>query len=195
MIQFGPLKNTWSMRFESKHLYFKRIFQSTKNSINLLFTFAQRHQQLQSIYNFKSSRIVGKGVEITCCKPLNIKIYNTEIRNILAEFKDYFLLPKVKIMGLIYKPGMCVVVGFRENYPIFANIILILSKSDSVIFLSRVFESTLNFHIRGFILKKCIALKIIRYHEFIYSYPFPIYKYKNDFICIPKYFLCDTSSS
>jgi hypothetical protein len=44
---FGPLKNCWVMRFESKHSYFKRVQHSIHNTINTSKSLAQRHQYFQ----------------------------------------------------------------------------------------------------------------------------------------------------
>lgn len=45
--RFGPLVRHWTMRYEAKHSYFKRLAQSIGNFINLPYTLVMRHQQLQ----------------------------------------------------------------------------------------------------------------------------------------------------
>ena len=44
---YGPPKFYSTMRFESKHSYFKHVIQATHNRINLLKSLAERHQRLQ----------------------------------------------------------------------------------------------------------------------------------------------------
>lgn len=46
--EVGPLKHLWSMRFEAKHQYFKKVAVSIKNFKNLTFSLANRHQLKQS---------------------------------------------------------------------------------------------------------------------------------------------------
>lgn len=51
---FGPLLDLWTMRFESKHNFFKRIVSDSKNTKNILKTLANRHQLMQT-YVLESS--------------------------------------------------------------------------------------------------------------------------------------------
>ncbi|XP_034248962.1 uncharacterized protein LOC117649887 [Thrips palmi] len=44
---FGPLLKCWTMRYESKHSYFKRIARVVRCFKNILFTFAMKHELLQ----------------------------------------------------------------------------------------------------------------------------------------------------
>ncbi|XP_031329105.1 uncharacterized protein LOC116160105 [Photinus pyralis] len=46
--KFGPLKHLWTLRFESKHLYFKNVLKHSPNFKNVLHTLSERHQLLQS---------------------------------------------------------------------------------------------------------------------------------------------------
>ena len=46
----GPLSRFWSMRFESKHSYFKDIARRVKCFINIPKTLASHHQQLMCYY-------------------------------------------------------------------------------------------------------------------------------------------------
>ena len=45
IIQLGPLKQFWCMRFEGKHSYFKTVARTTGNFVNAPLTLAKRHQQ------------------------------------------------------------------------------------------------------------------------------------------------------
>ena len=47
-MKFGPLSRLWTMRYEAKHKYFKSLVSSVKNFINLPYTLACRHQQLEA---------------------------------------------------------------------------------------------------------------------------------------------------
>ena len=52
--RFGPLRQHWTMRFEAKHSYFKKITQSVGNFINLPYTLAMRHQKLQCYHRMNN---------------------------------------------------------------------------------------------------------------------------------------------
>lgn len=43
---FGPLVHLWTMRFEGKHRFFKRVMHDTQNFKNVLKTLANRHQSM-----------------------------------------------------------------------------------------------------------------------------------------------------
>uniref|UniRef100_A0A1X7TV16 Uncharacterized protein n=1 Tax=Amphimedon queenslandica TaxID=400682 RepID=A0A1X7TV16_AMPQE len=47
---YGPLSQLWTMRFEAKHQYFKKLTQRTLNYINLPKTLSERHQFIQIYY-------------------------------------------------------------------------------------------------------------------------------------------------
>lgn len=46
-LRYGPLVRHWTMRYEAKHSYFKKLSQSIGNFINLPHTLAMRHQYFQ----------------------------------------------------------------------------------------------------------------------------------------------------
>lgn len=48
ILKFGPLIRLWTLRFESKHCYFKDCTRKLHNFIHLSKTLAERHQLLQS---------------------------------------------------------------------------------------------------------------------------------------------------
>ena len=47
------------MRYEAKHSYFKKLAQSIGNFINLPYTLAMRHQQLQCYLNVNTNDMPG----------------------------------------------------------------------------------------------------------------------------------------
>ena len=50
---FGPLDHLWTMRFEGKHRFFKRVIHNTHNFKNVLKTLATRHQHMMA-YHFSA---------------------------------------------------------------------------------------------------------------------------------------------
>lgn len=101
ILEFGPLISFWSMRFEAKHLYFKRVSQSIKNNINLPYSLSKRHQQLQCYYNFDSLRTVGSSDKITCAKPIDVNSYPLEVAELLEDYKHFYVVTNAKINGLL----------------------------------------------------------------------------------------------
>ncbi len=60
----GPLVCHWTMRFEAKHCYFKRIANRLGNFKNISYTLAARHQQLQCYLSIDKSTIDGPALEV-----------------------------------------------------------------------------------------------------------------------------------
>lgn len=50
LLRYGPLRQQWTMRFEAKHSYFKKLTQNIGNFINLPYTLALRHEKYQCYY-------------------------------------------------------------------------------------------------------------------------------------------------
>lgn len=49
MFQFGPLKHVWTLRFESKHNYFKNVAESVRNFKNVHMMLAEKPEFLQAL--------------------------------------------------------------------------------------------------------------------------------------------------
>jgi len=62
--RFGPLSRHWTLRYEAKHNYFKKLSQSIGNFINLPWTLAKRHQRLQCYYQASKSSIIESDTEV-----------------------------------------------------------------------------------------------------------------------------------
>lgn len=52
--RFGPLVRFWTMRYEAKHSYFKRLSQHIGNYKNLSLTLSKRHQLLNCYYRLSN---------------------------------------------------------------------------------------------------------------------------------------------
>lgn len=47
---YGPLLELWTMRFEAKHSFFKKVVHDTHNWKNVLLTLSSKHQQMMAYY-------------------------------------------------------------------------------------------------------------------------------------------------
>lgn len=63
IIQFGPLIRLWTLRFESKHTYFKQCLKKLRNFKNPCSTLAERHQLLQAFLSAGTFFPPGVSVE------------------------------------------------------------------------------------------------------------------------------------
>lgn len=84
--RYGPLKHHWTMRYESKHSYFKQIANSLGNYINICHTLAMRHEQLHCYYRLDDSVFavnmeVGPGIGSYACYVVKFSILiNIQVR-------------------------------------------------------------------------------------------------------------------
>ena len=59
IFRFGPLVCHWTMRFEAKHSYFKRLSESMGNFINLPYSLSVRHQEYQCYLHTNNKEVSG----------------------------------------------------------------------------------------------------------------------------------------
>ena len=85
ILQFGPLIRLWTLRFESKHTYFKQCARKLHNFKSLCSTLAKRHQLFQAYlgtgFLLPSSVIIDKGIEFY------INPYSDDIQNCVVDSK------------------------------------------------------------------------------------------------------------
>ena len=82
----GPLIKLWTLRFESKHSYFKSCLRSLKNYINITKTLAESHQLLQAMYS-EGSLFPPHIIQNEDTIPFSLTLYSQEIQK---SFNDYF---------------------------------------------------------------------------------------------------------
>lgn len=107
IFKFGPLIRLWTMRFESKHSYFKRCARHLKNFKNICLTLSERHQM------FQAYRSAGPG----CSQLLQVKdsctfypnLYSDTIKHAVREFSFSEIKTSVSTdivyKGTSYKKG------------------------------------------------------------------------------------------
>ena len=70
--RFGPLVRFWTMRYEAKHSYFKKLAQNVGNFINVPWTLATRHQLWQCYHWLNTDTLphdkpeIGPGTVNSC---------------------------------------------------------------------------------------------------------------------------------
>ena len=83
-LTFGPLIRIWTMRFESKHSYFKRCIRSSKNFKNVTKSLADRHQLLQTCLS--SSGMFNSEVKIFDFTKYYPELYDGKIKDAHEDF-------------------------------------------------------------------------------------------------------------
>lgn len=78
ILKFGPLIHLWTMRFESKHTYFKQCARKLHNFKNLSSTLAERHQLLQAYLH--AGNVFPPVLQVGQANELNAHMYNFAIQ-------------------------------------------------------------------------------------------------------------------
>lgn len=143
---FGPLIKVWTLRFESKHSFFKRTAHAGKNFINILFSLSMRHELLQCF--------LRSGAEQRC--PVKVRggvlfqpsNYCTLLQNAVSSVLPLNQLEcdKVWVKGTAYVKGGIVVLS-QDSYEYntkFGRICVMLydCSTDSVFLVCSVLETT-----------------------------------------------------
>uniref|UniRef100_A0A672HZP7 Uncharacterized protein n=1 Tax=Salarias fasciatus TaxID=181472 RepID=A0A672HZP7_SALFA len=143
-IHFGPLIRLWTLRFESKHTYFKQCARKLHNFKNLCSTLAEGHQLLQAYlgagYIFPPCLSVERGTDFY------VQDFNVKIQESVAPFSfqpsNTFVAHEASVKGTVYKKNMCVVLEKNDEGLVFGRIKLILIDSRTVVyFVAEKFQS------------------------------------------------------
>ncbi|KYQ51957.1 hypothetical protein ALC60_08935 [Trachymyrmex zeteki] len=83
IVAFGPLKHLWTLRFESKHKYFKNIIKHAQNFKNATKLLSQKHQFLQSQC---SKDTYSSLVEADNAKEYIPENFNMDISSVITDY-------------------------------------------------------------------------------------------------------------
>ncbi|CAM1294702.1 Uncharacterised protein g1088 [Pycnogonum litorale] len=153
ILQFGPLIRVWTMRFESKHSYFKRCARHLQNFKNLCLTLTERHQLLQA-YRCAGSFFPDE-TDMKRSIPLHLDTYSEAIQDTLQVFG---LTPEDQVSydityrGTTYKKGNFLVVRKEEDMLLFGEIIFMIKSQTEVYYLLRAHQSVYNFDLHVYLL-------------------------------------------
>ena len=91
--RFGPLVRHWTMRFEARHRYFKKLAVQLGNFINVAYSLVMRHQRLKCYHSLDKRTIEGEEVETgprQSVKPESIAGFEMEITDDTEIYRCVF---------------------------------------------------------------------------------------------------------
>lgn len=135
ILHFGPLIRLWTLRFESKHTFFKQCARTLHNFNNLCKTPAERHQLLQAYLSagslFPSDVHVYEGTDFY------VSDYNYRIRASVAgrnfESQCAVACNEITVKGTVYQKGMCVLLESTDGELSVGKINLIITLNDKIL--------------------------------------------------------------
>ena len=138
ILQFGPLIRVWTLRFESKHSYFKKCARYSMNFINICHTFAIRHQLLQAY--MRNGTLFGSSANLENAIEFNVDLYNDNIKAAFEHhhsmYKGVVTSLKGVINGVQYEKGLYIVIASTNHSIILGEIVMLIQhKAGNVCFL------------------------------------------------------------
>lgn len=193
--RFGPLIEFWTIRFEAKHSFFKKVVRDANNFKNILLTLGSRHQLMLAYYLempsiFKPEIETGKVTDV-CLGVLDGSL----VQAVLNKFSDVGtvgLTPNVYLNGTQYSKGMILSVGSTSGLPDFGRILEIcIVLAGRVCFFIEPFVTYYVEHLRSYhLVKKSPAECLLVNPEDLNDY-MPLVSYLvQDRLCVtPRTFL------
>jgi hypothetical protein len=192
-LQFGPLINLWTMRFESKHQFFKRCIRSSRNFLNVASMLANRHQLLQA-YLSASARFACE----TDVSPRDLVVESS----IVAELKSALSAAGVRaeqvfsaatIKGTTYRRGQ--VLPLRADYStkriVFGEIFLVVLQNLTSKFVIGCRNSVLDYDTGCYLLEERHDVLVVPLECFADFYPLVIYNIRGQSTVVLRHQLVD----
>lgn len=179
--QFGPLVALWTMSFESKHSFFKRVIRHTNCYKNVLYSLAQRHHQFQTAYNLYMCRFAKPFLEVTNVSTLPLDVINEDIALAVKQKHPHMdnvnLAKNVSYSGFNYRIGMVVAHGSLAGLPEFWEIVHMIVLQEELIFILKKVDAWYLEHYRayGLVISSPKELRLVGVDELTDPYPLAHY--------------------
>ena len=198
ILQFGPLIRVWTLRFESKHSYFKKCAQHSQNFINICHTFAEHHQLLQAY--FSNGSLFENSVCFHDSIAFNVELYNDCVRDAFEkhhhlESSEVITSLNGTIHGIKYKKDDYVAIEFTQTHVIFGKIVLLFQHTltSHVCFLVKRVQAQYNSKLGLYELLsgmqdvyECVAFSALKSYSSFHTYTL-----SNKQVIVLKYALVD----
>jgi len=160
---YGPLVSLWTMQFEAKHSFFKRVVRHTRCFRNSLLSLAMK-QQLLLAYNQHDSRVVRPLLQTTTLSTVDVRVLREDIQEALqAKFPGETCVQIAKSVcyrSTKYTSGMILANGSTGGLPDFGELIQIVVVKGSVGFIVKGLTAWSVEHLRSYVLEKNGPVKV-----------------------------------
>lgn len=148
--RFGPLVHLWTMRFEGKHHFFKRVIHDTQNFKNVLKILAHRHQHMM-VYHLSAPSFFRPYIQASSVSPVQVATLPQVAKDFVetkTDSQNIYSTSKVSINGTDFVNGMFVSAGQTGGLSKFSRIENVLLVNNSVSFLCRNYKCWYSEHLR-----------------------------------------------
>ncbi|XP_060064737.1 uncharacterized protein LOC132545086 [Ylistrum balloti] len=189
IMNFGPVRTCWCMRFEAKHSYFKQLALRVRNFKNINATLAQRHQNLQACITSSGNDIFKTHSEVL--KSSNVALASLDpnvgqaLMNKGVSKNEQYLskLDRVNYKGHAYKPGCFVVHHYESDDIVLSKIIAMFSHNYQTLLVVQICDSVYEPHFRAYKILKVVKVEAVRFDEILDVCPLDPYRL-NQFVYV-----------
>lgn len=150
---FGPLVNVWTMRYESKHSFFKNVARDIHNVKNLLLTLSVKHQQMIA-YHLNAQSLLKSELYVEKVDVVKISLLDAKLKcAIQRKFPHVYtvsLSKNVCLYGTQYAKDMIISAGQSNGQPEFFKIEHMLLCPDKVSIVSKRLSAWYIEHLRSY---------------------------------------------
>lgn len=150
---FGPLVSQWTMRFEGKHSFFKKVVKQTSCFKNVPLSLATRHQMTIS-YHLSAPCLNKSDLEVSAVSTLPVDLLKEEIAQVIRQkFSDkpeVHLTQCVTYKGITYRKGMILAHGAMCGLTEFSEIDQICIVHDDMFYIVKKLCGWYREHYRAF---------------------------------------------
>lgn len=183
--KFGPLIRLWTLRFESKHQYFKRCVRNSHNFVNVTKMLANRHQMFQA-YLSAGLRYPLDDIQVNSSVDLDLSLCSGKVRELVSSLNISHLQvsKEVTLKGTLYTKGLVLPVHIQHdtNEITFGQIQLIIISS-CVHFIVALRHGEFNFDAGCYVIADESDLKCLPLDSFADHYPLAVYE-TNEFSAV-----------
>lgn len=191
---FGPLVALWTMRFEAKHKFFKRVVRFSSNFKNVLLSLSTKHQ-LMMAYSWQQN-IAKPALVISKVSPLPLELLHVDIqesvKKLFPQLTIVHLSNTVTYHGTRYSAGMILPYGSTGGLPDFVEIIQMLILENSLYFIVKKLNAWYLEHLRSFLLETCKEVKLVHHLSLQDVYPLAAYRLAGMRVVTLKRYICCT---
>ena len=191
---YGPLIELWTMRYEAKHSYFKKVVHDTRNWKNVLLTLSTKHQQMIA-YHLDSGILFKPKLYVENVKVVRVSELDPslkyEIQKKYPHLDSVSLSKTVHLDGTQYAAGMILSSGQCSGLPEFHKIANILVNAEEVAFICKKLSSWYMEHYRSYELVEntCADLLVLDPDVLTDYHPLAAYTVGGKLMVTPRTFL------
>ncbi|KAK3929027.1 Zinc finger protein ZXDC [Frankliniella fusca] len=181
--KWGPLVRLFTLRFESKHVFFKNVAKACKNYINITYTLARKYACKFALDH--SDGLLPPDISFDIqdsTKACHVQWSEEQksIIDLIPNLENILVTENIEIYGVHYRTGELLQLGLLNICDLEVGIIekILVQDSISVLFLLELKTATNSYN--GYYQidsSPSRKWKVITYEDLIDHYPIPVYKH------------------